>query len=311
MKLFRKFTKDDFILTGCIATIGNFDGVHLGHQSILKVMVEEAAKKNLPAILITFDPMPAEFFLQDNAPARLTKLREKFNALIPFKLAAIVVLSFNHELSCQLPEAFIEKYLIEHCNIKHLFVGQDFKFGKNRAGNVDLLKKYENNFSLTLMSDVYHAVLNHKRISSSLIRDVLIKGNLALAKSYLGRPYSMIGRVVHGHKRGRTIGFPTANILLHRKKSPLLGVYAVKIHGLEKTLYGVANVGNRPTVDSSLRTVLEVHIFNYNEDIYGRLLEVEFIEKIRDEKRFDSFELLKKQILDDVVIAKEIIEKIF
>ena len=302
MKIFRRFEQSSFFSKACVATMGNFDGVHIGQQTILKQVMTLAHEKKLPGVLISFEPMPAEFFLEDNAPARLTRLREKVHCLQSQHLDALAILPFDTALSQLSAEDFIENILIARFHVKYLFVGADFRFGNDRLGNIALLKQYAQHFTVITQEDI---TVQQERVSSSLIRDALLKGDLMFAEKCLGRPYSMMGRVVQGHQRGRTIGFPTANILLQRKKSPILGVYAVKIHGLgEQVLTGVANVGNRPTVDNSLRTVLETHIFDYHETIYGRTIEIEFIKKIRDEKRFDSFELLKQQILHDADEAR-------
>jgi riboflavin kinase/FMN adenylyltransferase len=187
-------------------------------------------------------------------------------------------------------------------NVKYLLVGDDFKFGKDRTGDFNFLKQYTQYFAVEQCETLK---ISNERVSSSLIRQALQQADFLHAQKLLGRPYTMKGRVIRGNQRGRTIGFPTANIAILRKKSPLLGVYAVKIHVLEnETLFGVANLGSRPTVDASTRVFLEVHIFDYDKDIYGKFMEVDFVHKLRDEKKFDSFELLKEQIFKDAEEAR-------
>ncbi len=283
------------------ATIGNFDGVHLGHQALLGHLKTVAAQSQKPAMLITFEPSPQEFFLGDNAPGRLTRLREKLRLLQ--ELDYVVMLPFNHSLAQQSAEQFVRYTLQQELQVDYLLVGDDFHFGKNRLGNFALLKSMADKQRFVVEKTKMMTV-HGERISSSRIRTALQNGDLVTAQRLLGRPYCMLGRIVQGQQRGRTIGFPTANVFLQRHRSPILGVYAVKVHGLAKdAFYGVANVGNRPTVGGT-RSLLEIHLFDFYEDIYGKYIKVEFCHKIRDEKRFASFAVLKKQITIDAQQAR-------
>lgn len=288
---------------GCVATIGNFDGIHLGHRHLIERVTQRAREKNLPSVLVTFEPQPYEFFSQKPAPARLMRLREKLSALKTFNLDYVLCLRFNQALAALTAEEFIQQVLVDRLNISHIVVGDDFHFGVHRQGDIVLLKKVgaEKGFSA---ESVDSCVIEGQRASSSLLRQALASGDLKMAERLLGRPFGLSGYVVHGHKRGRIIGFPTANIHLHRQTVPVLGVYAVNVCGLtDGTVHGVANVGVRPTVGGT-RSLLEVHLFDFSRDIYGEHLYVEFMHKLRDEKRYDSFDLLKQQILKDAEEAR-------
>jgi len=291
---------------GCVATIGNFDGVHLGHQAVLRQTCSKAREMGLPCTVISFEPQPQEFFRPEQAPPRLTRLREKLIALTPCAVDRMLCLNFNRQLADLTAEQFIQKILLDGLGVRYLVVGDDFKFGKNRQGDFHMLVSAGEQFGFEV-ANTHSFLLGNERVSSTLIREALGQGNLLRVKQLLGRPYSMCGRVAHGDKRGRTIGFPTANIYLHRKNTPILGVYAVQMKGVEDyPVNGVANIGNRPTVCGT-RTLLEVHLFDFNKDIYGAHVEVVFVEKIRDEKRFESFEALKQQIHQDARQAHDIL----
>ncbi len=289
---------------GSVVTIGNFDGIHRGHQALIEKLLETAEKKQLDSVLITFEPQPNEFFSKE-APPRLMKFREKAMALSAYPLDYLFCLGFTQTLADLSAEDFIQEILLNRCHMKHLIIGDDFRFGHLRKGDLSLLQSWgkTHDFTVEALSSV---LKDQQRISSSQIRRLLENAELDAAKSLLGRPYGMFGRVGHGDKRGRLLGFPTANILIHRKKSPLRGVYAVKIRIEDKTYFGVANIGNRPTVEGS-RHLLEVHIFDFNRDIYGLPVYVEFVKKIRDEKRFDNLPTLTAQIQADAQKAREIL----
>ena len=291
---------------GCVATIGNFDGVHLGHQAVLKQTCDKAREMGLPATVITFEPQPQEFFRPEQAPPRLTRLREKLLALKPHAIDRMLCLSFNPSLANLSADQFIQKILIDGLGVRYLVVGDDFRFGKGRQGDFAMLIKAGQQHGFEV-ANTHSFTLSDERVSSTLIREALAQGDLIRVEQLLGRPYSMCGRVAHGDKRGRTIGFPTANIYLHRKNTPILGVYAVKMNDMEDyPVNGVANIGTRPTVCGT-RTLLEVHLFDFNKDIYGAHIEVVFVEKIRDEKRFESFDALKQQIHVDAERARVIL----
>ncbi len=289
---------------GCVASIGNFDGIHLGHQQVLNQLQEKSLEYQLPSVVIIFEPQSKEYFMAEKAPARLTRLREKLMVLSRFNVDQVLCLSFNKAFMQMPAETFITELLVQQLGIQHLIVGGDFHFGYQRRGNYALLEQMsqEYGYSVAKIAEVQH---DQGRISSTRIRQALATGDLAAAEQLLGRPYSMCGRVAHGDKRGRQIGFPTANIYLHRQVSPLQGVYAIKLYGLGSQVYtGVANLGNRPTFDGT-KTLLEVHLFNFAQDIYGRYVEVEFVRKIRDEQRFESFAALKQQISTDAAQAQQ------
>lgn len=292
---------------GCVATIGNFDGLHLGHRAVFRHLLKIGAELGLPATVITFEPHPLEFFRPAAAPARLTRLREKLKVLREAGIQRVMLLEFGTRLAAMPAENFIQEVLVDGLGVGYLLVGDDFRFGRGRAGDIELLREAgrKQGFGIDSMDTV---AVDGCRISSTRVREALAQGDLDLASRCLGRLYRICGRVVHGDHRGRSIGFPTANIGLHRKASPLHGVFAVQVHGIEEgPLPGVANVGNQPTVDGDRRYLLEVHLFDFCRDIYGQHLEVEFCKRLRDEKRFDSFEQLSKQIERDARAARKIL----
>lgn len=287
----------------CVVTIGNFDGVHLAHHALLEKLIQVAQDHGLPAVVILFEPQPNEYFSRGKITPRLMRLREKIMALQNHGIDRVLCLRFNSKLANLPAEKFIEEVLVEQLAIQHVIIGDDFHFGYQRHGNFALLKQFAEKYQFA--AEQMPTILQHDlRISSSRIRIALEVGDLLTAKQLLGRSFAMSGRVAHGDKRGRMIGFPTANIFLHRKAVPIAGVYVVQMHGLsEQPIAGVANVGTRPTVDGT-RSLLEVHLFNFQQEIYGAHVEVEFLAKLRDEKRYDSFELLRQQIMKDAEEAK-------
>lgn len=294
---------------GCVATIGNFDGIHKGHQQVIQQVIEKARELNVLSALIMFEPQPREFFAPNDVPARLTRLREKLEELQALSIDRVLALRFDARLAGLDAEQFVQQILVDGLGIKYLVVGDDFKFGKDRKGDFAFLQSAgdKSGFGVCNTQSYVH---EGTRVSSTGIRDALNKGDLQTAKIMLGRDFSMSGRVAHGDKRGRSIGFPTANIYLHRKSSPVYGVYAVKLHSDDPRLIGedfmgVANVGQRPTVDGT-RTLLEVHLFDFDRQIYGAHVQVRFIQKIREEQRFDSLEALIAQINIDADQAKAI-----
>lgn len=290
---------------GCVATIGNFDGVHLGHQAVFRHLRQRAEKLGMPTTVVTFEPQPMEFFAPETAPARLTRMREKLYALSEARIDRVVLLEFGAKLANMPADQFVQQLLVEGLNVRYLFVGDDFKFGQGRSGDIELLRAVgkEHGFGVENMNTF---ALGDARVSSTLIREALSRGDLVAAEHYLGRPYRIYGRVAHGDERGRSIGFPTANLDLRRKVSPLHGVFAVKVGGIgAELLPGVANIGNRPTVVADTRHLLEVHLFDFNRSIYGEHLEVEFCSKLRDERRFADFEQLRHQIELDALHARQ------
>ncbi len=291
---------------GCVATIGNFDGVHLGHRAILAQLLARATARKLPSTLICFEPQPQEFFAGANAPPRLTRLREKLELLAETRLSRVLLLRFNRELASQSPQEFISEVLVRGLGVRDLVVGDDFRFGRKGEGNFDLLVEEGARHGFEVRKRATFCAARG-RVSSSWIRDALANGELDLAAELLGRPFRISGRVGRGRQLGRTIGFATANIALRRVASPLRGVYAVRVLGLgDAPRPGVANLGRRPTIDGE-REILEVHLFDFDGDVYGRHLCVEFAHRIRDERRFESLDALKTQISRDAAAARELL----
>jgi riboflavin kinase/FMN adenylyltransferase len=293
---------------GCIATVGNFDGVHLGHQVVLQQLTAKAKDLQLPTVVIIFEPQPQEFLAPNTAPARLTRLREKLIAMRRFGIERVLCLRFDAQFAALSADAFIQQILLKGLGVRHLIVGDDFHFGQKRQGNFATLLKAGKQYGFTIESQ-HTFILGFERVSSTRIRQVLEQGNMQSVTELLGRSYTLCGRIRYGQQRGRSIGFPTANIFLHRPVSPLNGVFAVYLHGVtEKPLAGVANLGKRPTIGGNL-LLLEVHLFDFNKTIYGYSVEVEFVRKLRDEQRFASFEALKQQIEIDARLARAVFEE--
>ncbi|AIW13122.1 bifunctional riboflavin kinase/FAD synthetase [Vibrio tubiashii] len=288
---------------GCVLTIGNFDGVHLGHQEVLRQVSEQAKQLSLPSIVMTFDPQPLELFAKDKAPARLTRLRDKFVQLSKLNIERLLCVNFNHQFANQSADEFISDLLVKRLGVKFLVVGDDFCFGRGRKGNFAMLQEAGKKYGFEVVS-TQSFCLQQLRVSSTAIREALAQDKLEQAAEMLGRDYSISGRVSHGRKLGRTIGFPTANIPLKRCVSPVSGVYTVQALGLgEEPVGGVANIGNRPTVNG-VRQQLEVHLFDFKANLYGKQLEIVLLDKIRDEHKFESFEALKQQIELDAEAAR-------
>lgn len=284
---------------GCVATIGNFDGVHLGHQAVIGQLAEKGQELGLPTQVILFEPQPQEFFQPDHAVPRLTRLREKLQALRRYSVDRVLCLRFDAEFAALEPEPFIQRLLVEGLQVRYLVVGDDFHFGCRRRGDFAMLEAAGRRHDFQVVN-MHTLAIDGERVSSTRIRAALGAGDLALAEKLLGRSYRMCGRVAHGDKLGRTLGFPTANIHLHRKVAPIHGIFAVEVFGLEKEpLAGAANIGTRPTVGGT-RTLLEIHLLDFSEDIYGACVHVNFLKKFRDEKRFESLDELRHWIKQDV-----------
>lgn len=304
MRLIRGFSNLRLFPNGCVLTIGNFDGVHLGHRAVIENLARRGRELNLPTVIMLFEPQPLEYFLADNAPSRLMRLREKILALNELPIDNVVIVGFNRILANYEPEQFIQQILVSKLNLKHLVIGDDFHFGKMRRGNFKLLQAFGtlNGFSVE-KSESYE--LSALRVSSTLIRDALNADDLTQAQQLLGRDYSICGRVAQGDKLGRTLGFPTANIKMLRRNTPIRGVFAVTMTGIDNQEFqGVANVGIRPTIEGNHKVILETHLFDFDQDIYGRYVSVQFKQKIRNEMRFTSINELKAQIRFDVNVAK-------
>lgn len=291
---------------GCVLTIGNFDGVHRGHAEVISKLVKKARQLKVPATLMTFEPQPQEMFRGDSAPARLSILRDKIFLLEELGIDRLVCINFNAKFANLPAEDFIDKLLVESLGVKYLVVGDDFCFGKQRKGNFNMLKSAGEQHSFAVVS-TQSFLLGDKRVSSTEIRQLLAKGKMEQARRLLGHPFTLCGKVAHGEKIGRTLGFPTANIALKRQVSPVRGVFAVKLYWDNSDIYeGVANVGFRPTVNGQV-CQLEVHLFDFDGNLYGRTVEVELVAKIRDEQPFQSLEALKKQINNDANKAKALL----
>ncbi len=280
-----------------VATIGNFDGVHVGHQALIEKMLEYAGYQSLRAVLILFEPHPREFFDCTESPFRIQSLSDKLLKLKKWPIDCIHIIHFNAEIAQQSPAAFIEKTL-RRLEVEAVVVGEDFRFGKNREGS-----RRELESSGISVITVPSVMLGNERVSSSRIRKELKQGNFKVASHLLGAPYVITGRVIHGAQQGRRLGFPTLNLTL-RKKIPLAGVYAVKVHGLDKLKIGVANIGRRPSLNPLAHPLLEVYLLDYSEDAYRKRLTVEFVSKIRNEQKFTSLDALKAQINRDVQAVK-------
>ncbi|WP_325893813.1 bifunctional riboflavin kinase/FAD synthetase [Grimontia sp. NTOU-MAR1] len=289
---------------GCVLTIGNFDGVHLGHQEVLRRVVEKAREFGLPSTVMLFEPQPRELFSGENAPARLTRLRDKYVQLSKLGVERLVMVNFNAKFASITPHDFVHRLLAEQLGVKFLVVGDDFRFGAKRQGDFSYLQNEAQTAGFQVVSTDSFTV-SEQRVSSTAIRNELAAGHQSEAETMLGRPYSISGRVSHGNKLGRTIGFPTANVPLKRRVSPVSGVYVVRVGGIEgeQCLGGVANVGTRPTVNG-VRQQLEVHLFDLERDLYGLQIEVQLLHKLRDEMKFGSLDELKAQIGIDAQTAR-------
>lgn len=289
----------------CALTIGNFDGVHRGHQAVLSRVCEAADQLNLDAAVMTFEPHPREFFASmsgdySRVPTRIANLRDKLQSLSDVGIDRVVVEHFNAHFAALTPLEFTEKILVHGLHVKWLMVGEDFRYGAKRAGDVTTLieagKKY--GFEVEIMPAL---TFEGARISSSGIRWALAQGDFVHAKQLLGHAYAISGRVVHGQKLGRTLGFPTLNLRVAHKRPSLFGVFVVQVHGLtDQPLQGVASLGVRPTVDDSGRVLLEVHVFEFTQTCYGALVRVEFLKKLRDEEKYPDLITLVDAIADDV-----------
>lgn len=294
----------------CVATIGKFDGVHLGHQLILDQLKQKAEQFNLPSLVILLEPHPEEYFAGDSgrSPARLTSLKEKFELLESFGIDYVFQLKFDEKLSKLTAEEYIQDILIDGLGIVSFIVGNDWRFGYKRKGDFAMLQAWgtENNFEV-LETAAYER--NGQRISSTFIREQLALGDFFLVEQLLGRPYSIKGDVVKGQQLGSTIGFPTCNVNPQRKTIPLHGVFACEVRLADVFLPAAVNIGYRPTVTDSIEAIVEAHILDFDQDIYGRSIEIIFKEKIRDELKFDGIESLKKQIAIDVAQVREVLDK--
>lgn len=308
MKVFRGLPQDSN-RQPCALTIGNFDGVHRGHQALLAQVREAADRLGVQAAVMTFDPHPKEFFAQrfnapDKAPRRIANLRDKLNAFAYAKMDRVVVEHFNTHFAGLTPDAFIENILVKGLQVRWIIIGEDFYFGANRAGNIDTLREAGKKYGFEVHT-IPTVMQNNDRISSSAVRHALEQSNFELANQLLGYPYMISGHVIHGQKLGRTIGFPTLNILIRHRRPAVTGIFVVRVHGLgAQPIDGVASLGVRPTVTDHGQVLLETYLLNYHGNCYGKLLHVEFLKKLRDEEKFDDLPTLIKAIEQDVDNAR-------
>jgi len=289
--------------------VGNYDGVHLGHQQIIGAVKRRAAELSCAATVLVFEPSSKEFIDPAGAPARLTRWREKFAVLEALGVDRLVTLRFDEHMRAMSPQAFVDELIVAGLGARHVVVGDDFRYGSNACGTIDSLRAAgrAQGFGVEQMPPF---VVDGVRVSSTAVRERLERADFAGAARLLGRRYRMSGRVAHGNQLGRALGFPTANLRLMRRKSPMWGVSAVRVYGIRpKPLGGVASLGTRPTING-VEPLLEVHVFDFAGDLYGRLIEVEFIAKLRDELKFDSLDSMVVQMKADAAQAREILSKV-
>ena len=308
MTLIRGLTKLEQNHKPCVASIGNYDGVHLGHQHVISTLLEHGKRLSVPSTVITFEPLGKEYFRPNTIP-RLTTIEQRAELLLGLGVDQVLCIDFDEDFASYTPEAFIQNVLIEGLGVKHLCVGDDFRFGRNREGDFAMLKRVgsERGFAVTA-HDTFE--IDGSRVSSGRVRDALLLNDFVLAEQLLGHPYTIEGFVAKGQQLGRTIDYPTANIVLPDILLPINGVFAVRVELQHRDVVaGVANIGSRPTVDGKEKR-LEVHLFDFDQDIYDQKIIVSFVEKIRDEAKFDSFEDLKTQIHEDAARARVIFSAI-
>jgi riboflavin kinase/FMN adenylyltransferase len=303
MKLIRGLTNLTDSLAASAVTIGNFDGVHRGHQQVINQLQRVARAASLPTVVIIFEPQPIEYFAPDKAPKRLARFREKIAYLKAQQIDYLLCLRFNQELAGQSAEDFVRKILIEGLNTKHLVIGDDFHFGKNRQGNFEFLQQHSERFGFTV-DETETLLIDGERVSSTRVRQCIQQDDFDKAAELLGRPYSLSGRIAHGKKLGRQLGYPTINIKMGDKTLIVKGIFAVIVKGIDnRVLQGVASIGTRPTVNG-VDTILEVYILDFDQDVYGYSVVIEFLHKIRDEEKFDSLTELAAWIAQDTKKAK-------
>ena len=297
----------------CALTIGNFDGVHRGHRALLKELQAGALKRGLVSCVMTFEPHPKEFFAPEQAPPRILNLRDKLAAFSEIGIDRVVVEHFNAAFARLTPEEFVSEIIVKQLNAKWILIGDDFCYGAKRAGNFTSLQAAGEQYGFEV-SSIHTIVENGERISSSALRNALASGDMELAEKLLGRPYGISGHVIHGQKLGRSLGFPTLNLAvanhLHHRKPATSGIFTAQVLGLaDKPLPAVASLGVRPTVEDQGRVLLETHIFDYSQDVYGKIITVELLEKIRDEAKYSDLDTLTKAIASDAAHARNYFQK--
>lgn len=310
MRLVRHLSDLPFerLAKGTIVTIGAYDGLHLGHVQLLDRVIAVATERKLPSVVMSFEPTPKEFFAEVNPPARLTRFREKFDALESRGVDVFYCPRFGQQMRDIAADAFIRRILVHGLNARHLVVGDDFKFARKREGSIDLLQRASAALDYTV-EQVPSIIVDGVRVSSTAIREALWSGEMQRATALLGRPYRMSGKVVMGNKVGRTLGFPTANVDLRRRQSPVMGIFAVRVTGPDgATNDAVASVGTRPTFEGT-KPLLEVHIFDFDENIYNDYIHVDFIARLRSEKKFAAIDELVAQMHLDADNARSILSE--
>ncbi len=308
MRLVRHINDMPFeqLQNGSVVTIGAYDGLHLGHVQLLDRVTAAAKQDGLPSVVMSFEPTPREFFSASSPPARLMRFREKFEALAGRGIDIFYCPRFGPQLRDISADAFIRRILIHGFCARHIVVGDDFQFARRREGKIDLLLKAGDILGYKV-EQVPSIVVEDTRVSSTAIRDALWAGDLQRATALLGRPYRMSGKIVLGDKVGRTLGYPTANVDLRRRQSPVMGIFAVRVHGLGRgSMDAVASVGSRPTFGGTI-PILEVHIFNFDDEIYGQIIHVDFIARLRGQEKYDRIEDLVAQMHRDADNAKSIL----
>lgn len=302
--LIRDVSNSRSVSHGSVVTIGSFDGVHRGHCAILKQLKQQAERYQLPSVVMIFEPQPQEYFSGEQAPARLMRMREKVEALFDQGVDQVCCLSFNRSMRGLSAQQFIDQILVQGLRLKHLVIGDDFRFGCDRKGDYQMLVEAGKLQGFDVQ-DIHTVLYEGERISSTRIRLALENANFDLAEKLLGKPYQITGRVVYGQQLGAKLGIPTANVRLNRYRAPLSGVFAVKALVDGEWFNGAANVGVRPTVGDLIKPVLEVHLFGVDRPLYRKQIAVQFRHRIRDEKKFDSLELMVEAIKQDIYKAKQ------
>jgi riboflavin kinase/FMN adenylyltransferase len=296
----------DLVVHGSVATIGSFDGLHRGHQELLGHVLNHAHSAGVPSLVMSFEPTPKEFFAQERPPARLMRFREKFEALAESGVDVFYCPRFDEAMKNISADTFIRRILIHSMNIKHLVIGDDFRFAQDRAGHLQTLQRAGEALGFTV-EEMPSVIVGDERVSSTVIRDALWEGDLAHARKLLGKDYRMSGKVIEGQRLGRTLGYPTANVNLNRLQSAVMGIFAVRVSGRAwGPLDAVASLGTRPTFEGT-RPLLEVHIFDFDKDIYGEYIHVDFIARLRSEEKFDDVNELIEQMHRDSARAREIL----
>lgn len=308
MYLARKISDFPFRLVahGSVVSIGSYDGLHLGHQKLLDHVLRKSKSLGVPSVVMSFEPTPKEFFAQDHPPARLMRFREKFAALAAFGIDVFYCPKFDDAMKSIAADTFIRQILMQAMNVRHLVIGDDFRFARDREGHLNTLQRAGQALDFTV-EEMASVVSGEERVSSTAIREALWNGDMERAGRLLGRNYRMSGKVIEGQRLGRKLGFPTANVNLNRRQSAVMGIFAVRVTGPSwGPLDAVASVGTRPTF-AGTKPLLEVHIFDFNEEIYSQYIDVEFVERLRSEEKFADVAALVEQMHRDAARAKEIL----